>query len=376
MVNIGPVGLGATTNLLEVTTIPPSGFLGGEVIVSEFLRDPSTISDGDGEWVEVYNTTESDIDIEGWFLADDDFDFHQIDAGGAGVIVPAAGFALLGANADELVNGGITLDYEWSDFFLSNSTSSAGDEIRLIDFSGVEVDRLKYTVPDGWPLQGGQSTSLDPGKLDGTLNDDPESWCLETEIYDTVAFVNAGTPGTDNNDCGAPPVGEQGDVIITEIMQNPSALPDGEGEYIELFNTTGGDIDIEGWTISDLGADSHVIDAGGAGVIVPAGGYATLATSATPGFTPTYVYSSFFLANGDDEVILTDSGGQKQDEVLYDGGPLFPDPTGASMNFAAGVSQDALTNNDGANWCEALSSFASGDLGTPGAPNDDCFKQP
>ena len=50
-----------------------------------------------------------------------------------------------------------------------------------------------------------------------------------------------------------------GDVVINEIMQNPSAVSDSAGEWFELFNPTGSAIDINGWTIQDNDFDSHVM---------------------------------------------------------------------------------------------------------------------
>ncbi|NIP52260.1 MAG: lamin tail domain-containing protein, partial [Phycisphaerae bacterium] len=68
---------------------------------------------------------------------------------------------------------------------------------------------------------------------------------------------------------------DPGDVVINEIMQNPNAVFDSAGEWFELYNATGADIDIEGWTISDNDIDSHTIN-NGAPLIIPAGGYLVL----------------------------------------------------------------------------------------------------
>ena len=98
--------------------------------------------------------------------------------------------------------------------------------------------------------------------------------------------------------------------------------------------------------------------------MVPAGGFLVLArnsNSATNGgFSADYQYSSFFLANGDDEVILEDGNGTEVDRVEYDGGPTFPDPNGAAM----ALSDPTLDNNDGASWCTAFTPFGAGDFGT------------
>lgn len=161
-----------------------------------------------------------------------------------------------------------------------------------------------------------------------------------------------------------------GDIIVNEIMNNPSAVSDGSGEWFEVYNTTASDIDINGWTIRDDDIDSHVINNGGP-LVVPAGGFLVLGnntdSSTNGGVVVDYNYgSSWFLSNSADEVIIEDDALVEIDRVEYDGGPVFPDPNGASMS----LSDPALDNNDGANWCEAQTPFGDGDLGTPQTAND------
>jgi len=76
----------------------------------------------------------------------------------------------------------------------------------------------------------------------------------------------------------APLAVSPGDVIINEIMQNPNAVTDANGEWFELYNTTGADIDINGWTIADFGIDSHLINNSGP-LYIPAGGYLVLGSN-------------------------------------------------------------------------------------------------
>jgi predicted extracellular nuclease len=161
-----------------------------------------------------------------------------------------------------------------------------------------------------------------------------------------------------------------GDVVINEIMQNPSAVSDADGEWFELYNPTPDGININGWTIQDNGSDSHVIDNGGP-LVIPAGGYLVLGSNADTetngGVSVDYSYNgNWFLANGDDEIVLRDETQNVIDFVEYDGGPNFPDPNGASM----ALSDPTLDNNDGANWCTSSTPYGDGDLGTPGAEND------
>ncbi|NIP17549.1 MAG: hypothetical protein GWM87_04890, partial [Xanthomonadales bacterium] len=65
-------------------------------------------------------------------------------------------------------------------------------------------------------------------------------------------------------------------------MQNPAAVSDSNGEWFELYNPTGSDIDIDGWTIQDNDFDSHLINNGGP-LLVPAGGYLVLGRDANSG---------------------------------------------------------------------------------------------
>ena len=163
-------------------------------------------------------------------------------------------------------------------------------------------------------------------------------------------------------------VSVEGTLVINEIMQNPSAVGDSSGEWLELYNPNAFDVDIGGWTLRDDGSDSLVIDGS---LLVPAGGYVVLGPNddlaTNGGVEVDYAYGSgWFLSNSADEVVLVHRDGTEIDRVEYDGGTAFPDPTGASM----ALQSPDLDNNVGANWCESQTDIGSGDLGTPGAAND------
>uniref|UniRef100_UPI00404B85CE lamin tail domain-containing protein n=1 Tax=Flavobacterium sp. TaxID=239 RepID=UPI00404B85CE len=172
-----------------------------------------------------------------------------------------------------------------------------------------------------------------------------------------------------------------GDIVITEIMQNPGLVSDDFGEWFEVYNTTGSAIDLDGWIIRDEeGANQNLVTIMGS-VIVPAGGYITLGRGGITdpadaeyngGVTHAYVYdATFLMANGADEIILEAPGAIIIDQVYYDGGTEFPDPTGASMQLDP-ASISATGNDTGANWCEATTEYGGGDLGTPAAANTSC----
>ena len=61
-----------------------------------------------------------------------------------------------------------------------------------------------------------------------------------------------------------------GDIVITEIMNNPSAVVDSDGEWFEVYNTTSSSIDMDSWVVSDNGPNSFIVMGQ---AVVPAGGY-------------------------------------------------------------------------------------------------------
>ncbi|MHB2224415.1 lamin tail domain-containing protein [Calditrichota bacterium LG24] len=163
---------------------------------------------------------------------------------------------------------------------------------------------------------------------------------------------------------------QPGDIIITEIMQNPDAVYDSNGEWFEIYNASDQAIDLNGWTIKDMDSDIHTI---GQSVIIQPGEYLVLGRNAdintNGGVDVAYQYSGIDLANSADEIVLIAADGTTEiDRVEYDGGPNWPDPTGASMYFSGEMNQD---NNDPSLWNVSQLPWdgSAGDLGSPGSGN-------
>ncbi len=53
-----------------------------------------------------------------------------------------------------------------------------------------------------------------------------------------------------------------GEVVVTEIMQNPGCVNDSEGEWFEIRNASGRDLSLRGWRISDDDTDGFVLEDG------------------------------------------------------------------------------------------------------------------
>ncbi len=176
--------------VVDIDSVAPGG-----LVITEFIANPDAVSDGDGEWFEIFNASSDDIDLEGMIIGDDGTNNHSV---GASVIVPAGGYALLGINGNVALNGGLALDYDYSGFTLANND----DEIVLENANG-EIDRVAYGVGAFQPVRAGHSTSLDPSSTDAVANDDGANWCDNVPM--TFITGDFGTPGMPNPPCPPPP---------------------------------------------------------------------------------------------------------------------------------------------------------------------------
>ncbi len=175
---------------LDLVEILPQA---GDLILTEILADPVTVSDESGEYLEVYNATSEAIDLSGFTLSDLGGEEHLI-ASASPVTVLAGRYAVLGINSNSNTNGGIYVDYQYGGFHLDN----AQDEV-VLSFGGGVVDQVAYDDGDGFPLLSGQSLSLDPLYLDAVANDEGIRWCGSTSPLGGTA--DFGTPGEGNDDC-------------------------------------------------------------------------------------------------------------------------------------------------------------------------------
>ena len=117
-----------TTNAAAVTV--------ADLLISEIMVNPGAVSDTRGEWFELYNPTTEEINLNSITIGDDGGDSHKIETD---LLILPGHFLTLARNGDTTLNGGLSADYVYDDFTLSNS----GDEILLHD-GPLELLRLEY----------------------------------------------------------------------------------------------------------------------------------------------------------------------------------------------------------------------------------------
>lgn len=319
-------------------------------VITEFMASNSTTIDdglgGSSDWVEIYNSSNSAIDLGGWHLTDNDSNPTKWTF--PTTILESQQYLLVFASNQATAGFIDPSGYRHTTFALS----AGGEYLALTDPAGAVVSEFAPEYPP-------QSTDISYG-IDDT----------GAAVY----FTNP-TPGAANDSLSALAPA----VLISEIMYHPSSeLP--EHEYIELYNTTGSSIDLEGWTLE--GAVEYALPA----VSLAAGDYLVVAADASafaslhPAVTNVVGGWQGQLSNRGETILLSSSNGQLVDSVTYTDqgdwadrqlGPLdynhrgwvwsdAHDGDGSSLELVS----FGLSNNSGQNW-KASSTIG----GTPGVAN-------
>jgi hypothetical protein len=187
----------------------------GDLVITEVMQNPCTfdlnanttggacsVDDAFGEWFEVYNNTNMDIDLDGLMVTDEAGSNQDSFTVSGQLLIPAGGYITFGISADTTINGAVTVDYEYTDMSLGNGS----DELMLHNATDV-LDSLEWDNGTTFPDPTGASMSLDPGFTNATDNDDGANWCEGTSsIAVTIGTVNSdlGTPGMANDTCPPP----------------------------------------------------------------------------------------------------------------------------------------------------------------------------
>jgi len=122
------------------------------------------------------------------------------------------------------------------------SLDNAGEKIRLKDALGTTI--LDFDYKDGWrDITDGDGYSL---TIINPADPNVNNWGRK-DGWRPSAYIN-GSPGWD--DSGIVP--NPGTIVINEVMAHSHA---GAPDWIELYNTTAGSINISGWFLSDSDAN-------------------------------------------------------------------------------------------------------------------------
>jgi hypothetical protein len=149
------------------------------------------------------------------------------------------------------------------------------------------------------------------------------------------------------------------DLLITEVMANPSEVTDSKGEWFELFNPMTESVDLNQIYIRDDGRNIHQIDHGDPLLILPNQYFVlgrNMNSSTNGGFTADYVYSSFTLGNNDDEIVFSNDADGRDELLRLDYNSKF---------VSAGRTRE-LKREGNYQLTSLKKTYGLGDIGTPG----------
>jgi hypothetical protein len=164
-----------------------------------------------------------------------------------------------------------------------------------------------------------------------------------------------------------------GDLLITEIMYDPTALTDAYGEWFEIYNNTAHPVNLQRLVISRNATERHTIDTA---IMLASHAYQVLARTASAVSGEKYVYGTSITLNNTGAILAISNYGTDGTDgaeicsVNY-GGEGFPSASGASICLNQAL-LDPLKAPLGTSWCASVTAYSTGDLGTPGALNDNC----
>ncbi len=170
----------------------------GDLVITELMGNPATISDSSGEWIEVYNPTSQTLSLFSLVLEDGE-------SGGAkdaytivetNAEIEAKSYAVLAVETDPNENGGIPGPYHYEGSHLKNSPD--GMTISLVRQDGTVIDEAHYGSAEEGAAQQLDLNAYKGASSPAANNDGASNWCRATSSYHPD---NNGTPGADNAAC-------------------------------------------------------------------------------------------------------------------------------------------------------------------------------
>ncbi|NPD27572.1 hypothetical protein HPP06_29560 [Corallococcus exiguus] len=348
----------------------------GELIITEVMANPRG-DDTVGEWLEVRATVP--VDLNGLTVGTDTSG-TRLESERC-LSLAAGESALLARRREPEVNGGLPEPLATFSVDLRN----AGGVV-AVRVGSVLIDSALYG-----PAQDGVATQVSaPLASDAKNNDVTASWCAATEAYGDKG--NLGTPGRTNRVCTATDAGTAqagcidrstgqtrafrtptvGSLVLTEFMADPAAVPDAQGEWVEVLALR--EVDLNGVTLANE-SGSSVLESPLC-LSMKAGSFAVLArgedTSLNGGLPSVLGTFAFGLGNSAGAHVLKLSAqGTVLDSVAFTNAAS----AGVSSQLDARV-RDATGNDATGVFCPTPAgvTYGTGDRGTPGRENRTCAR--
>lgn len=326
------------------------GSTAGRVIINEIMYD---FPDGECEWVEIYNNTDSVVNLKNWKISDNSL--TQVNITSNDFFVNPQSYTVISQSSAIFANHPSIDSSKVIIMSSFPSLNNAGDAVIIYKINGSVSDRVDY-LPD-W---GGDNSSLERIDINGVSNDS-SNWASSIACErSTPTIINSITSAVHY---------QRNDLVINEIMAAPLT---GQPEYIELYNPTNQNINIAGWLYTETGGSKGLSDTCSA--IIKPGMYAVIAADTniynafpylrTPDSTQrVFIAGSLGLNNEGDLVQIADVFKTVVDSIFYSDNWYNPNLPGSGRSLEK--LNPGFNGNDGRNWSSCT--YPNG--GSPGLKN-------
>lgn len=265
----------SSTEGFSVTSTPTSTENFSAVKLNEIYSLTATSTEK--EWVEIFNSSTSTVNLDGWFLLD---------------------------NSSTTTLTGEILAENFLVIEFSNRLNNSGDHLVLKGVGGQIIDQISYgnfddgNISDNAPAPSvGQSLNKDQNNY-WVLSLNPTKNLVNVIIApaETATEVAAsGSSGTDK--IFLPPSSYQGKIFLNEFLSDPNSS---EKEWVELYNNSNEIINLTNWYIEEGSEEETRLS----GEIQPQGFFLVFQPKGK-------------LNNSGDIISLFDAAGNLLDQVTY-----------------------------------------------------------
>ncbi len=201
----------------------------GQIVINEIMYNPPESGTDSLEYIEIYNTSNAQVDISGWSFTGVDLVFAPGTTIGAKAYIltagrPSAIQAIFGKPATAWTGGALT---------------NTGEFILLRNGTGAVVDSVQYDDAAPWPTDAagnGRSLELCDASLDNAL---AANW--KAANHNTGATINSkivyGTPGEANTSNCLPNANHY--VNVQNNFFSPADITINQGESVLWYNQQG-----------------------------------------------------------------------------------------------------------------------------------------
>jgi len=345
-----------------------------DIIITEFIPNPAG-SDGDGEYIEIYNRTNEDLSLDGLRIIKDDTtpwvldNGHTINAYSHFLITRSSSFP----DSDAVMT--------------SMSINNTGEHSLILEIDDFALDSVSYNNSEE-----GLSVQLDINKYDDDF--DTNNWCdkdsspkeenLPCSDVDLCENVNCNSgecisdisgylcicqPGYGGDNCDVcdetnpdcPKLPNVKSIVITELMINPDGS-DSLGEWIEVYNHTTHKLKLENVKIQK---DSIIYNVNLINTVISPNSYYLIARNSS--IPNADAVSSFSLNNTGVHTVSILVNGEIIDSMTYESSK-------SSISYQLDSSILNADSNDNLNyWCDGTAEIENyNDKGTPKSVNRGC----